>query len=195
MTNYQDENKPVEEIIPEETLPLEGEQTMPEEAEVIVEERVENHFWQIEKQALEAQLAEANEQIIRLQADFINFRKRKEKEAADSIIFGNVELIKLILPSLDDLERTLKVIENTDNLAAIQQGLRLVSNNFNRTLSKIGLEAIESVGTPFNSEYHEAISTIPVVEDDKKGIVLDEAIKGYRYKDRIIRVSQVIIGE
>ena len=136
-----------------------------------------------------------SERVLRLQADFDNFRKRKTKELADGIRFANQDLILQLLPILDNFDRTLKAIEGTDNLTAIKEGIELVSSNFRKQFSKIGVEPIESVGKDFDSEIHEAITSIPVEEEEKKGAVVDEVEKGYKFKDRIIRFSKVIVGE
>jgi len=136
-----------------------------------------------------------SERVLRLQADFDNFRKRKTKELADGIRFANQDLILQLLPILDNFDRTLKAIEGTDNLTAIKEGIELVSSNFRKQFSKIGVEPIESIGKDFDSEIHEAITSIPVEEEEKKGAVVDEVEKGYKFKDRIIRFSKVIVGE
>ena len=136
-----------------------------------------------------------SERVLCLQADFDNFRKRKTKELADGIRFANQDLILQLLPILDNFDRTLKAIEGTDNLTAIKEGIELVSSNFRKQFSKIGVEPIDSIGKDFDSEIHEAITSIPVEEEEKKGAVVDEVEKGYKFKDRIIRFSKVIVGE
>lgn len=143
----------------------------------------------------EEEKKQLSERVLRLQADFDNFRKRKTKELADGIRFANQDLILQLLPILDNFDRTLKAIEGTDNLTAIKEGIELVSSNFRKQFSKIGVEPIESIGKDFDSEIHEAITSIPVEEEEKKGAVVDEVEKGYKFKDRIIRFSKVIVGE
>ena len=143
----------------------------------------------------EEEKKQLSERVLRLQADFDNFRKRKTKELADGIRFANQDLILQLLPILDNFDRTLKAIEGTDNLTAIKEGIELVSSNFRKQFSKIGVEPIDSVGKDFDSEIHEAITSIPVEEEEKKGAVVDEVEKGYKFKDRIIRFSKVIVGE
>ncbi|MDW3650955.1 MAG: nucleotide exchange factor GrpE [Bacteroidia bacterium] len=143
----------------------------------------------------EEEKKQLSERVLRLQADFDNFRKRKTKELADGIRFANQDLILQLLPILDNFDRTLKAIEGTDNLTAIKEGIELVSSNFRKQFSKIGVEPIDSIGKDFDSEIHEAITSIPVEEEEKKGAVVDEVEKGYKFKDRIIRFSKVIVGE
>ena len=132
---------------------------------------------------------------LRLQADFDNFRKRKSKEMADNIRFANQDLLKNLLPVLDNFGRTLDAIEKTDNMAAVKEGIAMVDSNMQRQLTKIGLEPIEAKGKEFDSEYHEAISSVPIDDEEMKGKVIDEIEKGYKFKDRVIRFSKVIVGE
>lgn len=132
---------------------------------------------------------------LRLQADFVNFRKRKEKEVTDSKRFANQDLLTKLLPILDNFDRTLDAIEKTDNLTAVKEGITLVDTNLRKTLAKIGLEPIETKGKPFDSEIHEAITSIPVEDEAQKGNIVDEVEKGYKLKDRVIRFSKVIVGE
>jgi len=149
----------------------------------------------LELRESEAEKKQMSERVLRLQADFDNFRKRKTKELADGIRFANQDLLLQLLPIIDNFDRTIKAIEDTDNLAAIKDGIALVTSNFKKQFSKIGVEPIESIGKEFDSEIHEAITSIPVEEEEKKGTVVDEVEKGYKFKDRIIRFSKVIVGE
>ena len=142
-----------------------------------------------------AQRDQAKEMQLRLNADFDNFRKRKNKEMADSIRFANQELLIQLLPILDNFDRTLDAIEKTDNLAAVKDGIAVVNKSMRNTFQKVGLEPVASVGKALDPEVHEVITTVPVPEDDKKGMVIDEVEKGYKLKDRVIRVAKVIVGE
>lgn len=148
-----------------------------------------------ENEQLKTELMDAKEQNLRLQADFTNFRKRKEKETTETIAFANEGLIKQLLPILDDFERTLSVIEKTDNLAAVKEGIAMVAKNITHILGKIGVSPIEAKGLPFDSQFHEAITSFPVEEEDEKGLVFDEIEKGYKLKDKVIRFSKVVVTE
>ncbi len=143
----------------------------------------------------EAELAATKDQLMRMQAEFVNFRKRKEKEMLDTIRFANEELIKTLLPIVDNFGRTLDAIEKTDNLAAIKEGIRIVDHSMKYQLEKIGVKPIDCLNKDFDAQYHDAISSVPVEEDEKKGKVLDEVEKGYMLKDKVIRFSKVIVGE
>lgn len=140
-------------------------------------------------------LAKAQDMRLRLQADFDNFRKRKTKELSDAIRFANQDLLLQLIPVLDNFDRTLDAIEKTDNLSAVKDGISVVDKSMKKTLKKIGLEPINSIGKELDPELHEVITTVPVDEDKKRGTVIDEVEKGYKLKDRVIRVAKVILGE
>ena len=101
---------------------------------------------------------------------------------------------KQLLPVFDDFDRTLDAMEKSDNLAALKEGIMGVNRHMQNILAKIGLEKVDAMGQEFSSEIHEAITTIPV-DDEQKGTVVDEIEKGYKLKDKIIRFSKVIVGE
>ena len=138
---------------------------------------------------------ESKDKVLRLQADFDNFRKRKAKETADNIRFANQDLLVNLLPVLDNFDRTLDAIEKTDNLAAIKEGISMVDSSMKRQLTKIGLEPIDAKGKKFDLDLHEAISMIPIDDEEQKDKVIEEIEKGYKFKDRVIRFSKVIVGE
>lgn len=150
---------------------------------------------QVELRDTRRALEEQQQLYLRLQADFQNFRKRKEREMGDTVRFANQELIRDLLPVLDNFDRTLDAIAKTDNLAAIKDGVAMVAQSMKRQLEKIGVEPIATKGQPFDSTLHEAITTVSVPDDAQKGLVIDEVEKGYRLKDRVIRFSKVIVGE
>lgn len=140
-------------------------------------------------------LEESQNQYMRLAADFDNFRKRKDREMADVIRFANEDLIKQILPVLDNFDRTLDVIEKTDNLTAVKEGIAMVSANFRKQLQKVGLEPLEAVGKPFDANLFEAITSVPAPGPEQVDKVIEEVEKGYKLKDKVIRFSKVIVGE
>ncbi|MEL6132001.1 MAG: nucleotide exchange factor GrpE [Bacteroidota bacterium] len=143
----------------------------------------------------ERKLAEEQEINMRLQADFVNFRKRKEKEMRDTVRFANEDLLVTLLPIIDNFDRTLSAIEKTDNLTAVKDGITLVSNSMKKQLGKIGLEILETKGKAFDSNLHEAIATVPAPSKDQEGIIIDEIEKGYKLKDKVIRFAKVVVGE
>lgn len=156
-------------------------------------EAVENTI-QTELEAAKKRAAEANEQYLRLMAEFDNFRKRSRRETETLLEFASEKVLTVLLPVLDDFERTIDVIEKTDNLTSIKEGIGLVHDKLLRVLEKEGLNRINAKNEDFDSELHEAIHSIESPEE-QKGKVLEEVEKGYRLKDKVIRYSKVIVGE
>lgn len=140
-----------------------------------------------------AQYAELNDKHMRLQAEFDNFRKRTAKEKLDLTVTASENVIKDILPVLDDFERALQNMEKNGNEADLQ-GVTLIFNKLKDTLKKKGLEEIEAKDTEFNTDEHEALTMIPAPEEDKKGKVLDVIQKGYKLNGKVIRFARVVVG-
>lgn len=166
-----------------------------ESSEALKAAQAENAALKAQLEAAQAKAKQQEENYIRLHAEWDNYRKRKDKEYSDRLQYAHADLLKEFLPIMDNIERTLKSIEKTDNLAAVKEGIELVAKNIHRQFDKVGLSPIESIDQEFDYELHEAISSIPVEEEEKKGKVIDEVEKGYKFKDRVIRFSKVVVGE
>ena len=138
-------------------------------------------------------VAELNDKHLRLQAEFDNFRKRTAKEKLDLTATASENVIKDILPVLDDFERALQNMEKNGNEADLQ-GVTLIFNKLKDTLKKKGLEEIEAMDADFNTDEHEALTMIPAPEEDKKGKVLDVIQKGYKLNGKVIRFARVVVG-
>jgi len=137
--------------------------------------------------------AELNDKHLRLQAEFDNFRKRTAKEKLDLTATASENVIKDILPVLDDFERALQNMEKNGNEADMQ-GVTLIYNKLKDTLKKKGLEEIEAMDAEFNTDEHEALTMIPAPEESKKGKVLDVIQKGYKLNGKVIRFARVVVG-
>ncbi|WP_026761541.1 nucleotide exchange factor GrpE [Selenomonas artemidis] len=141
--------------------------------------------------ALEAQLKEKNDRILRLQADFENFRRRtaKEKEELAAVITQN--MLGDLLPLLDNFERAMAV-EQTDG-EAFRKGVEMIFTQLKEVLNKNGLEHIEAEGQPFDPNVHQAVMRVenPDVSD---GTVTQVLQKGYRAKGRVIRPAMVQVA-
>ena len=149
-----------------------------------------------DKKALEeekAKFAELNDKYLRLFSEFDNHRKRTAKEKLDLTATASENVIKDILPVLDDFERALQNMEKNGNEADIQ-GVTLIFNKLKDTLKKKGLEEIEAKDAEFNTDEHEALTMIPAPEEDKKGKVLDVIQKGYKLNGKVIRFARVVVG-
>ncbi len=148
----------------------------------------------------EAKLKEALKQadtykdlLYRKAAEFENFKKRSENEAASIIKFANEGLIADLLPVLDDFERSLKAAKTTKEFDSLYKGIELIYQKLFKNLEKRGVKSFETVGKEFNVEYHDALLQMPR-EDVAPHTVLEEVEKGYKLHDRVIRHAKVIVS-
>jgi molecular chaperone GrpE len=144
---------------------------------------------------LRADLEEQKDKYIRLFAEFDNFKKRTAKERLELIQTAGAEVIKSLLPVLDDFDRAEKSIETATDIEAVKQGLLLIKEKLNKSLQQKGLQSMQSIGESFDAEWHEAITEIPAPTEDMKGKIIDEVEKGYVLNDKIIRYAKVIVGK
>src|ERR1700744_4610666 len=148
-----------------------------EQVEVSADAEAENVPTPID--TLKEELALANDRYLRLYAEFDNFRRRTIKEREEARKMEGKDLIVSLLPVLDDFDRALKSMENATDVAPVKEGVALIQNKLKNTLTQKGLKAMESIGTPFDPELHEAVTNIPAPTEDMKGKVVDEMEKGY----------------
>lgn len=143
---------------------------------------------------LEQKLNEANDKYLRLYSEFDNYRKRTSRERIDLLKTAGEDVIKSLLPILDDFERAVKSNETATDIAAVNEGVKLVQQKFRNLLLQKGLEAMDTIGQPFDTDMHEAITNIPAPSEDLKGKVVDELEKGYTLGGKVIRFAKVIVG-
>lgn len=144
---------------------------------------------------LENQIAELKDKYLRQVAEFDNYRKRTLKEKTELILNGGENIIKSLLPVIDDIERAKKNMETADNVEALREGVDLVFKKLITTLENAGLKKIDTEGKDFNTDEHEAIAMIPAPSDDAKGKVIDCVQPGYKLNDKVIRHAKVAIGQ
>jgi molecular chaperone GrpE len=143
----------------------------------------------------EDKFKDINDKYIRLYSEFDNFRKRSAKERLDLISSASGDLIKELLPILDDFERAIDANKNADDIEAVKEGIILVHTKINKTLANKGLKEIEAKGNDFDAELHEAIAKFPAADESQKGKIIDVVEKGYYLNDKILRFSKVVVGE
>ncbi len=173
------------EEVPEEVKMNTG--TEDEEEEEIVEEEKEP--------TAEEKLAELQDRYLRLSAEYDNFRKRTLKEKIDLQKSANESLLATLLPVADDFDRALQSVDEAKEIEAVKEGLRLISGKFNGFLSQQGVKEIEAYKKEFDTDLHEAITKIPAPTKKLKGKVVDVIQKGYYLNEKVLRYSQVVIGE
>jgi len=140
-------------------------------------------------------LAEMQDKYLRLSAEFDNYRKRTLKEKMDISKYAGEEIMKDILPIIDDFDRALKHMESSPDCEGIKEGIDLIYNKFIDYLKRQGIKEIESLNEVFNVDIHDAAAKVQVEEEEKKGKVVEVLLKGYYLKDKVLRHSKVVIGE
>lgn len=140
-----------------------------------------------------ARMNELNDKYIRLYSEFDNYRKRSQKEKSELAKWASEDLMKAILPVIDDFERGLKSLQEASDINALKEGVELIYGKMKRILEQKGLEAMVSNGEAFNPDLHEAITQI-AGEEEKKGKVIDEVEKGYLLGGKVIRYAKVVVG-
>lgn len=157
--------------------------------------------WEGDRKELEREISRRDEAIatyqerlLRLQADFDNFRKRKQKE--DQELAGNVteKVLRKFLPVLDNLERAVDSCQSEAEMAAILAGVEMVLRQFRSVLQEEGVSAMEAAGQPFNPELHHAVARVETEDCDEDSVV-DELQKGYYYKGRVLRPALVRVAK
>ena len=141
-----------------------------------------------------SEVAELKDKYLRLYADFENFRRRTAKEKLELINNANEGVLKALIPVVDDFERAMQSIENTNDVAALKEGVSLIYNKLFKTLEGKGLKPMVSKGEAFDADLHESVTQFPAPSDDLKGKVIEEIEKGYYLNDKVIRFAKVIVG-
>jgi molecular chaperone GrpE len=134
------------------------------------------------------------DQYIRLQAEFDNFRKRTIREKMDLIQSGGSDVLKAILPILDDMQRAIAASEKSDDIVALREGEKLVVQKFIDTLRQKKVVEIEALDAPFDENLHEAVARFAAGEE-KSGKVIDVVERGYMLGDKVLRFAKVVVGE
>ena len=148
-----------------------------------------------QKPDFEAMAFEWKDKYMRLSADFDNYRKRTLKEKIELSKFAGEDVLRGLLPVVDDFERGLKNLELATDLEAMKEGINLIYNKFRDFLTQKGLKEIEALNVDFNTDFHEAITKIPVEDKAMSGKIVDVVQKGYTIDEKVVRFSKVVVGE
>ncbi|HPF96171.1 MAG: nucleotide exchange factor GrpE [Mangrovimonas sp.] len=173
---------------------LKNQQNIDNNAETEVQEAKSEQELSPEEK-LQEELKLEKDKFLRLFAEFENFRKRTAKERIDLFKTASEDVMKALLPVLDDFDRAYVEISKTQEKELLK-GVELISNKLRETLKQKGLTQVEvSQGDAFNADDHEAITQIPAPTDDLKGKIIDVIEKGYKLGDKVIRFPKVVIGQ
>jgi molecular chaperone GrpE len=132
--------------------------------------------------------------MLRLAADFENYKKRAAREKEELVKFSNEDVIKSILPFVDNLERAVDHSEKAKEVESLAEGAKLTIQQLLKELNKFGLSPIESLGKPFDPTFHEAVMVVATGEHQPNHVV-EEFRKGYLLHDRLIRPAAVSVSK
>lgn len=171
-----------------------AEQPVTDESEEAAEQKEEKPkkegFFKKKKDKKEEQIEELNDRVRRQMAEFDNFRKRSEKEKSMMFDMGAKNVIEKILPIVDNFERGFTTVDEADKDDAFVQGMQQVYKQLMTELEAIGVTPIEALGQEFNPDFHNAVMQVES-EEYESGIIAQEFMKGYMYKDTVVRHSMV----
>jgi molecular chaperone GrpE len=188
--NHQDmpKNEKGEEVRPRETATeMSAEQPAEQPADQPAEQQADRQA------ATNEELLEMKDKYLRLYSEFENFRRRTSREKLEMINSANEQVIKSLLPVLDDFERAEKAVGDAGS--ELTDGFILIGSKFRKILDQFGLKPMDlSRGSDFNADYQEAISQVPTEDDKLKGKVVDVVERGYLLNDKVIRYAKVVVG-
>ena len=193
MSNKEETKAAEEQVKDTETQTEETKET--QEAEKQAEETAEEQTEETAEQQEETAAQEENDdRYIRLMAEFENFRKRTDKEKQQMFEIGAKSVIEKILPVVDNFERALKSMEESEASDSAKMGTELIYKQLIDVLKKKGVTEIEALGKELDTDEQEAVAQIPAPSEDKKGKVVDVVVKGYKLNGKVIRFAKVVIG-
>lgn len=147
---------------------------------------------QIEK--LKGEVADMRDQYLRLQAEWDNYRRRTAKERLELVDSAAKKVLTGFLPILDDCQRAMNVLRESDDSQAAVEGTELIYNKLTGYLNQCGVERIEALGAAFDTDFHEAVAQFPVEDPAKKNTVIDVTQEGYTLNGVVIRYAKVVVG-
>ena len=166
-----------------------------EEGDAVAEESAEPVEEKSEVEQLREDLAKEKKEYLFLMAEFDNFRKRTLKEKSEIIRNAGENVLQGLLPIVDDFERGLKAAANAENVQVVDEGMQLIYNKLVKYLNANGVKEFDPADDVYDADKHEAISVVPVPDEDKKGKILDTVEKGYMINDKVLRHAKVVVGQ
>lgn len=145
-------------------------------------------------EAYEAKIAELDDRVKRQMAEFENFRKRTEKEKATMFEMGAKSVVEKILPVVDNFERGLAAIPEEDKTSPFAEGMNMIYKQLMTELEGLGVKPIEAVGKEFDPNLHNAVMQVES-DEYEEGVIAQELLKGYMYRDTVVRYSMVAVTQ
>ncbi len=144
---------------------------------------------------LEKRVEEMQSKYLLLSADFDNYRKRMLKERTDLLKSAGEDMLKELLPIMDNFERALKSMESAKDIPSLREGVELIFADFKSFFNREGVKEIECEGKAFSTDEQEAVARIPARKPAEKGKVIECVQKGYKLNDKVIRFARVVVAD
>lgn len=186
VSENQTDNDSIEDIIGEEPLEFTSDDSEAFDPELAFKSKIQDIF--------ESKLKEIEDQNLRMRAEFSNYRKRVEKEQADFEVYAKSEILKKLLPVLDDFKLMVDKSNDKEEDSTVLEGAKLIYGKFLQILEKEGLEKIEAIGEKFDPQIHEALMMKPIDDEADHDKIVEVFQDGFLLKDRLLRPSKVVVG-
>ena len=184
----------VDEAVNDVKLDVVDNEEVEETVEETAEETAEKELTPEEKiEELNAQLAEEKDNLLRLRADFQNYRMRTAKEIANARMYGQTDTIIPFLQVFDHFSMAMMAAEKSDNMDAIKQGLEMILKEYKKGLDELGVESFDAVGKKFDPKLHDAMTNEPS-DEVEEGYVIKQWSVGYKLGERLLRPATVVVS-
>ncbi len=140
------------------------------------------------------EMVDWKDKFMRLQAEFDNYRKRTLKEKMDLVQNGGSDVLKAVLPVMDDMQRAQAAMQKSEDIVALRDGVALIAQKFEEMLKQRGVTPIDAIGKELDVDLHEAVARFAAGED-QKGKIIDVVQQGYMLGDKVLRFAKVVVGE
>ena len=147
-----------------------------------------------ELEKAQAEASDLRDKMLRMAAEQENFKKRMQRERENALRYAEEDILKELLPTLDNLQRAIEQGHNSDDAAVLLEGVEMTSKGLLNTLDKFGLKPLDGVGEPFDPNFHEALAA-EHSDDVAENMILQEYQRGYMFKDRLIRATKVVVSK
>lgn len=188
--NINNEEQTPEAVVVDDVNPTPAEE---ENAQEVVAEGADEAVDEVAK--LKDELAKEKKEYLFLMAEFDNFRKRTLKEKSELIRNAGESAFKGLLPIVDDFERALKATESSEDAGSVREGMELIYKKLKKYLEQNGVKEMDPEDKNFDSDRHEAITAVPVPDENMKGKIIDTVEKGYTINDKVLRHAKVVVGQ
>ncbi|GAB1156483.1 MULTISPECIES: nucleotide exchange factor GrpE [Paenibacillus] len=142
---------------------------------------------------LKTEVEETQQRFVRAQADFDNFRRRTQKEKEELAKYASMKLVTELVPVIDNFERAMATVPEGTESESFSKGIQMIFRQLETVLNNEGLTAMDTVGQPFNPEFHQAIMQVES-DEYEEGTVVEEVQKGYMLKDKVLRPAMVKVS-